>query len=86
MTLNIKYFPRKLAIFIIKIYQKTLSFDHGFLGKIIKPQGQCRFYPTCSDYAIQSIKKYGLFKGFLFSFKRVFRCHPLSSGGYDPVK
>jgi hypothetical protein len=83
---NIIFLPRKVAIFFIKVYQKTLSLDHSFFGQLIKPHGQCRFYPTCSDYAIGCLGKYGLIKGFFPAIKRLSRCHPLSSGGYDPVK
>lgn len=86
MLSKVTHFPRKLAILLIKVYQKTLSFDHSFWGKIIKPHGQCRFYPTCSSYALNSIDKYGIFKGIYLSLRRIVRCHPLSKGGYDPLK
>ncbi|PIE32150.1 membrane protein insertion efficiency factor YidD [candidate division KSB3 bacterium] len=46
----------------------------------------CRFYPTCSEYGIQAIRKYGAFKGSWMTLWRIMRCHPLSKGGYDPVK
>ena len=46
----------------------------------------CRFYPTCSQYAIDAIEKYGAFKGFFMALWRVLRCNPLCKGGYDPVK
>lgn len=45
----------------------------------------CRFTPTCSTYALEALKKYGLFKGFFFAFKRIIRCHPFGGKGYDPV-
>ncbi|MEO0107910.1 MAG: membrane protein insertion efficiency factor YidD [candidate division WOR-3 bacterium] len=45
----------------------------------------CRFYPTCSEYAAQSIERYGLLKGILRSTVRVMRCNPWCAGGYDPV-
>ncbi|NMB48727.1 membrane protein insertion efficiency factor YidD [Candidatus Kuenenbacteria bacterium] len=81
-----KLFPRELAKFIIIIYQKTLSFDHSFLGKALKPQGQCRFFPTCSDYALIALDRHGLFRGLFLAAKRLTRCHPWTKGGYDPVK
>ena len=46
----------------------------------------CKFYPTCSNYAIDAILKYGSFKGSILAFKRVLRCNPFNKGGYDPVK
>ncbi|KKS39768.1 MAG: hypothetical protein UV02_C0056G0009 [Candidatus Kuenenbacteria bacterium GW2011_GWA2_42_15] len=82
----LNFFSRKLAIFIIKIYQKTISFDHSFLGNIIKPRGQCRFRPTCSEYAIQALERYGFIRGICFTINRFFCCHPWSRGGYDPLK
>ncbi len=45
----------------------------------------CRFTPTCSQYALEAFRKYGPFKGFYLSVKRIFRCHPLGGSGYDPV-
>lgn len=76
---------KSVVLFLIKIYQKTLSLDHGLLGKLI-PLRACRFKPTCSAYSYQSISKYGLIKGGWQSVKRVLRCNPYNKGGYDPVK
>ncbi|ODA44691.1 Protein YidD [Thermodesulfovibrio sp. N1] len=45
----------------------------------------CRFYPTCSEYADQAIKKYGA-KGILLTIKRILKCHPFHPGGYDPLR
>ncbi|MBU1161481.1 MAG: membrane protein insertion efficiency factor YidD [Proteobacteria bacterium] len=64
------------ALIFIRAYQFILS-------PILAPA--CRFYPTCSEYAYQSILRYGLLKGFLLALKRVFRCHPFHPGGIDPV-
>lgn len=50
----------------------------------IKPPS-CRFVPTCSEYALQAIRKYGPFKGFWLAVKRILRCHPWGGHGYDPV-
>ncbi len=80
-----RYFPRYLAVKIIKLYQKTLSLDHGPL-KYMYPHGFCRFHPTCSDYGIQAISKYGIFKGSYLTIKRVLRCNPFNKGGFDPLK
>jgi uncharacterized protein len=61
---------------IIKIYQLVLS---PLLGP------KCRFTPTCSHYSMEAFKKYGLFKGFWLTVKRISRCHPFGGHGYDPV-
>lgn len=63
-------------ILMIKAYQRVLS---PLLGS------RCRYYPTCSSYAIESIESFGVIKGFWMSLKRIGRCHPLAEGGYDPV-
>ena len=85
MYKSLKYWPRIFAIRLIRIYQKTLSFDHGFL-KLFYPQGFCRFNPSCSEYGIQAIEKYGIIKGGLLTGWRVVRCNPWNKGGNDPVK
>ncbi|MCD6375705.1 MAG: membrane protein insertion efficiency factor YidD, partial [Caldisericaceae bacterium] len=46
----------------------------------------CRFYPTCSEYSYESIKKHGVVKGGWYSIRRISKCHPWHPGGYDPVK
>jgi len=66
-----------LAIFLIKIYQKVIS--------PLKPR-TCRFYPTCSEYSIQALKKYGFIKGSYKSIKRILKCNPFNPGGYDPLE
>ena len=75
---------KKVIILAISVYQKTLSPDHGIF-KHKHPYGYCRFYPTCSQYAIESINSHGVVKGGAKAIKRIFRCNPLNSGGYDPV-
>lgn len=79
------YYLRFFFIKLIRIYQKTLSFDHG-LFKYLYPNGYCRFTPTCSEYSIQAIEKFGILKGGLVAFWRVLRCNPFNRGGHDPVK
>lgn len=76
-------FARLWAIKLIKIYQKTLSLDHGFF-KFLYPHGFCRFKPTCSEYAVGAIEKFGLIYGGFKAFWRVMRCNPWSKGGWDP--
>jgi len=81
------YFNNKLselAVWSIKLYQKTLSLDHGPL-KQYYPHGFCRFYPTCSQYGVESIQKYGIIKGGIKTMWRVMRCNPWNKGGNDPV-
>jgi len=63
-------------LFLINIYQKIIS--------PITP-ASCRFTPTCSNYAIDSLKKYSILKGIYLSINRILRCHPWSKGGFDPV-
>mgnify|MGYP004684514635 FL=1 len=59
-----------------------------FYRKYISPLKRpcCIYYPTCSQYAIDAIQKYGAFKGGVMSIKRILRCHPFHEGGYDPVE
>lgn len=68
---------QKLIITIIILYQNSLSL---FFGPC------CRFYPSCSIYAKESITQFGLAKGMKMTIKRVLKCHPFHPGGYDPVK
>jgi len=76
-----------LFLFLIRIYQKTLSPDHGPFKKIFHAFNiGCRFYPTCSEYAYEAILKKGIVKGIFLVIKRVLKCHPLNKGGFDPVK
>ncbi len=73
-----------LLVLFIKFYQKTLSFDHGLM-KIFRPYGSCRYFPTCSEYAIDALTKHGLIKGCIKSAWRILRCNPWSKGGHDPA-
>jgi len=70
----------KLLIFLIKVYKKTLSPLFKAIGV------ECKYYPTCSEYTMQAIEKYGAFKGSLLGIKRILKCNPFSKGGYDPLK
>lgn len=75
---------KRLMMGCIRVYQRTLSFDHGPL-KIFYPQGYCKFHPTCSEYAYQAFQKHGFWMGGLLAVKRILRCHPWSQAGLDPV-
>jgi len=65
-----------LAVWLIRIYQVTFSV---FFGRC------CRFFPTCSSYAILSIQRFGIGAGLWLTARRLIKCHPYHSGGYDPV-
>ncbi|MCS5697052.1 membrane protein insertion efficiency factor YidD [Desulfofundulus thermocisternus] len=67
---------RSLVIACFRFYQRFVS--------PLKPPA-CRFYPTCSEYAVQAVAKYGVVRGLLLACWRLLRCHPFCRGGYDPV-
>lgn len=68
------------------VYVVTLLIKaYKYLISPILPSS-CRFYPSCSEYALEAFNKYGFVKGFWMTLKRIGRCHPLCDGGYDPVK
>ena len=67
---------KKILIFILKFYQVLLS-------PLKKPC--CRFFPTCSNYALQAVERFGVIKGLYLTLKRLIRCNPFFKGGYDPV-
>lgn len=66
----------KVLVGLIRLYQWTLS-------SVIGPT--CRFYPSCSHYAVEAIETHGVLKGLGLGAQRVCRCHPFNPGGYDPV-
>ena len=63
-------------ILIIRLYQLFIS---HLLGQ------NCRYLPTCSEYSVKSLKEHGLFRGSILSIKRISKCHPWGSHGFDPV-
>ncbi|MCF8054906.1 MAG: membrane protein insertion efficiency factor YidD [Deltaproteobacteria bacterium] len=65
----------QIAIAVVRFYQIFLS---PFL------MSQCRFYPSCSEYAIEAVTKFGVFRGGLLTVGRIARCNPFCEGGYDP--
>jgi putative membrane protein insertion efficiency factor len=67
----------KFALWLITFYRRRVS-------PLTRPS--CRFIPSCSEYAYQSIEKYGFLRGGLMALWRILRCNPFSKGGYDPVK
>ena len=73
----IDLFFRRLFVYLVKGYRLFLS---PVFGK------QCRFYPTCSQYALDALKSKTLFISLKLILIRISKCHPLNDGGYDPVK
>ena len=69
-------FPKSFALWILRIYQLAVS-------PWIPPA--CRYVPTCSEYAMEAIERFGLVRGSWKAGLRLLRCHPFASGGYDPV-
>ncbi|MBP3495007.1 MAG: membrane protein insertion efficiency factor YidD [Clostridia bacterium] len=67
---------KKILIFFIKVYKK-------FISPLFPPC--CRFFPTCSEYAMEAISKFGVIKGSILAIYRILRCNPFCRGGYDPV-
>ena len=67
---------KQAAVFVIRFYQNAVS---PWLPRA------CRYYPTCSAYAIEAIERHGFLRGMLLAVKRILRCHPFHAGGYDPV-
>ncbi len=68
---------KKVLISQIKFYRKYISPAKGI--------STCKYYPTCSQYAMEAVEKYGALKGGAMAAYRVLRCNPFSKGGYDPV-
>lgn len=68
--------PKYLLILIVRFYRY-------FISPILPPS--CRYYPTCSQYAIEALEKHGLFKGTYLAALRILKCNPFFKGGYDPV-
>jgi putative membrane protein insertion efficiency factor len=67
----------KFLVILVRTYQL-------FISPLTGPS--CRFFPTCSEYMITAVQRYGPFKGTLMGVRRVLRCNPWNQGGYDPVK
>jgi len=71
---------------LIKYYKNIVSSNEGVFHSMgLKKTNRCVFYPSCSDYTIQAIEKYGIFKGFFLGIKRIFKCHPYQKEHFDPL-
>ena len=70
------HLPRNILIIVLKLYRRVVSPIYGQV---------CRFFPSCSAYALEAVTVHGAVKGTWFSMRRVIRCHPWSAGGLDPV-
>jgi len=79
------YYFRLPLLWLIRLYQKTLSLDHGILSKYLAPYGFCKYHPTCSEYGYKAIERFGIIKGGIMALWRILRCNPFSKGGFDPV-
>ena len=74
--MKIKLLPKKFMLLLVRFYKREIS-------PMLPPS--CRFTPTCSEYAMQAIEKYGALKGGWLALRRILRCNPFHKGGYDPV-
>lgn len=74
--IKVQNWPQRAALALIRFYRRFLS--------PLKPP-VCRFSPTCSQYALTAIERYGFFKGSWLAIRRIAKCHPFHPGGYDPV-
>jgi hypothetical protein len=77
VKITIWTFPRFIVMFLIRVYQKTIS--------PALPANTCRFYPTSCHYAYQEVIRYGIWICCYVSIHRLIRCNPFNEGGYDPV-
>jgi putative membrane protein insertion efficiency factor len=72
----LRMLPRRIMLALIRFYRREIS--------PLKPSC-CRFTPTCSQYALEAVEKYGALQGGYLAVRRILRCHPFHPGGYDPV-
>jgi putative membrane protein insertion efficiency factor len=74
--MRVRELPRRILLVPIRGYQK-------FISPALPPS--CRFSPSCSQYALEAVSRYGALKGTWLAIRRLVRCHPFNPGGYDPV-
>jgi putative membrane protein insertion efficiency factor len=72
---------------LTKFFGKIVIYFFKFYRYFVSPllPTSCRFYPSCSNYGIESVQRHGVYYGILLTAKRILKCHPWHSGGYDPV-
>ncbi len=75
LALKLSHLPRQVAAGLIKVYQVAVS----------PFPSPCRYTPSCSAYALEAVTRYGVVKGAWLGVRRILRCHPFKTGGYDPV-
>ncbi|MGC8792691.1 MAG: membrane protein insertion efficiency factor YidD [Bryobacteraceae bacterium] len=73
---------------VARVAQRAVLTSLAFYKRVISPclPSACRYYPTCSEYMMQAVERYGALRGVWMGVKRLLRCHPLAEGGYDPVR
>ena len=76
-------FIKEIRRLFVRILCLLIRFYQVFISPLFPPC--CRYYPTCSSYALEAIKKYGPLKGSFLAIRRILRCNPFHKGGYDPV-
>jgi uncharacterized protein len=69
--------PRSLVVLLLRVYQRWISPAFG---------PRCRYYPSCSEYAVQAVQQFGILRGLVLASWRLLRCNPWSHGGFDPVE
>lgn len=69
--------PRSAVVVVLRAYQRWISPAFG---------PRCRYYPSCSEYAVQAVQRFGILRGLVLAAWRLLRCNPFSHGGFDPVE
>jgi uncharacterized protein len=69
--------PRSAVVLLLRLYQRFISPAFG---------PRCKYYPSCSEYAVQAVQRFGIFRGLVLAGWRLLRCNPWSRGGFDPVE